>query len=151
MHSWRWIVFSCISLTILSPAALAQLDDPQPTAKSDPLTPAEELKTFHLPPGFEMQLVAAEPEVRKPINLAFDARGRLYATQSVEYPFPAKPGVKPRDRVSVYEDFGDDGHARKVSVLIDELNIPIGVTPTADGAIVYSIPHLYRCRNKDGD
>src|SRR5438045_8833713 len=101
MRCWRRVLLTvCVSLVLVSSVALAQLDDPQPIAKSDPLTPAEELKTFHLPPGFEMQLVAAEPEVRKPINLNFDARGRLYVTQSGEYPFPAKPGVKPLDRVS---------------------------------------------------
>ena len=49
----------------------------------------EELKKFHLPPGFEIQLVAAEPEVRKPINLHLIPAAGFYFTQSVEYPFPA--------------------------------------------------------------
>src|SRR2546430_8516567 len=107
----RWVFVLSIWAALLSSIALAQRDDPQHVAQTDPLTPAQELKPFPLPPGFEIQLVAAEPDVRKPINLAFDARGRLYVTQSVEYPFPAKPGTKPRDRVSLFEDFGDDGRA----------------------------------------
>ena len=69
------------------------------------------LKKFHLPPGFEIQLVAAEPEVRKPINMNFDSRGRLYFTQSVEYPFPAKPGTIGRDTVKIIDGVDEHGHA----------------------------------------
>jgi len=43
-------------------------------------SPEAEQKSFHLPPGFEIQLVAAEPDILKPMNLAFDARGRLWVT-----------------------------------------------------------------------
>src|SRR6476469_2370973 len=70
--------------------------------------PQEELKAFHLPPGFEAQLVAADPEIHKPINIAFDARGRLWVTDTVEYPFPAKEGAKTWDTVKILEDFGPD-------------------------------------------
>src|SRR5262249_39833574 len=80
-------------------------------ASSKPLTPADERKRFHLPEGFEAQLVAAEPDIHKPINIAFDARGRLWVTESVEYPFPAKDAAKARDCVKVLEDFGPDGRA----------------------------------------
>ena len=45
---------------------------------------------FHLPPGFEIQLVAAEPDIGKPINMAFDARGRLWVTESIEYRSPPR-------------------------------------------------------------
>src|SRR5438309_1976295 len=37
-----------------------------------PRTPQEEAKGFHLPPGFEVQLVASEPEIGKPMNMTFD-------------------------------------------------------------------------------
>ena len=55
--------------------------------KTDPLAPEQQQKSFRLPPGFEIQLVAAEPDLRKPMNLAFDALGRLWYTESREYPF----------------------------------------------------------------
>src|SRR4051794_39334275 len=55
---------------------------------TEPRTPQEEAKGFHLPPGFEVQLVASEPEIGKPMNMAFDDKGRLWITQSREYPFP---------------------------------------------------------------
>jgi putative heme-binding domain-containing protein len=120
-------------------------------ASTDPRTPEAERKGFHLPPGFEVQLVAAEPEIRKPINIAFDDRGRLWVTQSVEYPFPAKQGARPRDCVKVLDDFGPDGRARKVTTFAGGLNIPIGVLPVKGGALVYSIPKIYRLLDTDGD
>ena len=55
-----------------------------------PEEPQDERKAFHLPPGFEVQLVAAEPDIHKPINIAFDDRGRLWVTDTVEYPSPPR-------------------------------------------------------------
>src|SRR5687768_15609679 len=83
---------------------LAQDRANQHVVQSDPLSPQEQLKQFHVPPGFEVQLVAAEPDVPKPINLAFDHRGRLYVTQSVEYPYAAKDPEQGRDAVKLLED-----------------------------------------------
>ncbi|HKB35189.1 MAG TPA: hypothetical protein VKD72_01965, partial [Gemmataceae bacterium] len=109
-------------------------ENPPLVAPTRPRTPAEEKKTFHLPPGFDVELVAAEPDIHKPINLAFDDRGRLWVTDTVEYPFPAGPGKKPRDTVKILEDFGADGRARKITTFAEGLNIPIGVLPlTSDG------------------
>ena len=58
-------------------------------SSAPPRTPEEERKSFHLPPGFEIELVASEPDIGKPLNMAFDARGRLWVTESFEYPFAA--------------------------------------------------------------
>jgi putative heme-binding domain-containing protein len=120
-------------------------------AATGPRTPADEQKAFHLPPGFEAQLVAAEPDINKPINLNFDEHGRLWVTSTVEYPFPAKADARPRDSVKVLDDLGDDGRARKVATFADGLNIPIGVLPLARGAMIYSIPAIYHMQDTDGD
>src|SRR5882672_8940430 len=97
-------------------------------APTEPLRPEAQVKKFRLPPGFEIQLVASDPDIRKPINIAFDAAGRLWVTETVEYPFPALVG-KGRDAVKILEDFGPDGKARKITTFADGLNIPIGVLP----------------------
>ncbi len=116
-----------------------------------PRSPQEELKAFHLPPGFEAQLVAADPDIHKPINIAFDERGRLWVTDTVEYPFPAKEGAKTRDTVKILEDFGPDGRARKITTFADNLNIPIGVLPIGGNeAIIYSIPAIYDMKDTTG-
>ena len=132
---------------------LAAADDPFAAGvrKTDPITPAEEAKTFSVPEGFRVQLFAAEPAINKPMNIAFDARGRLWVTSTVEYPFPAKPGTKGRDSVKVLEDTNGDGRADKITTFADGLNIPTGVYPYRDGAIVWSIPNIWFLRDTDGD
>ncbi len=136
--------FAVIAFSLLLAGPVRAEDFPV-VVTAPPLSPEEQLKKFHLPPGFEIQLVAAEPEVVKPINMAFDARGRLLFTQSVEYPFPAMPPKVPRDTVQIIDGFDERGHARRISTFVDKLNIPLGVAPVPDGVIVYSTPNIYLC------
>jgi putative heme-binding domain-containing protein len=116
-------------------------------------TPAEERKALHVPPGFEIQLVAAEPDIHKPLNLAFDDLGRLWVTDTVEYPFPKPEGTPGRDTVKILSDFGPDGRAGKIQTFADGLNIPIGLLPYPSGreAIVHNIPNIYLMKDSDGD
>jgi putative heme-binding domain-containing protein len=95
-------------------------------------------------------LVASEPDIRKPMNLAFDDRGRLWVTDTVEYPFPVGPEGTPRDSVKILEDFQEDGRAARVTTFADQLNIPIGVLPLGNGALVHSIPNIYRLSDTSG-
>ncbi len=118
-----------------------------------PRTPENEQRALHLPAGFEIQLVAAEPDIHKPLNLAFDDRGRLWVTDTVEYPYAAKPGTKPRDTVKVLSEFRADGRAAKIETFAEGLNIPIGLLPlpSARAALVHSIPNIYLMTDEDGD
>src|SRR4051812_742969 len=89
------ILVALIAVSMTTTTALAvkgPADDPfaQNVRTPDPKSPADEQKVFHLPSGFEIQLVASEPDIGKPMNLAFDSRGRLWVTSTHEYPFPAK-------------------------------------------------------------
>ncbi|WP_299359975.1 PVC-type heme-binding CxxCH protein [Mucilaginibacter sp.] len=114
-------------------------------------TPEEERLGFKLPPGFEIQLYASDPDIGKPINIAFDARGRMWVTQSFEYPFPAQSPNKGKDRLTILEDTDHDGKADKFTHFNDTLNIPIGILPLNDGAIAYSIPSVTRFTDLNGD
>jgi len=120
----------------------------RPTPK---LTPAAQEKTFTLPPGFEMRLFAAEPQIAKPMNLAFDSRGRMWATVTREYPFPAPLDQPGRDEIKILEDTDNDGRADKITTFADGLNIPIGIYPYQNGCIAWSIPHLWHLKDNNGD
>src|SRR2546428_13429042 len=76
---------------------------------TEALTSEQEQKSFHLPPGFEIQLVAAEPDIAKPMNLAFDALARLWVSTSREYPFAAPLDQTAPDRTVIFDDFGPTG------------------------------------------
>jgi len=144
----------CTGLSILLAVNQASAQaPPELVASTGPKTPEEEKAGFHLPEGFKAQLVASEPTINKPMNLAFDDRGRLWVTTTVEYPYPAKPGVKARDRVVILDDFAPDGRARKATNFVEGLNIPIGVMPLGkgDSALVHSIPAIRRHTDTNGD
>src|SRR5207237_6404669 len=91
--------------------------------KTDPLSPEQERASFRLPPGFEVQLVAAEPDIGKPMNMAFDARGRLWITQSREYPFPAPKDRKGREISNILEDTNRDGRDDKLTTCAEGLRM----------------------------
>jgi len=118
---------------------------------TEPLTPEAQGKKFHLPPGFEIQLVASEPQIAKPMNMAFDARGRLWITESREYPFPAPAGQKGRDAIKILVDSDGDGRAEQITTFAEDLNIPIGLYPYQDGVVALSIPNIYRFRDTNHD
>ncbi|MEL6107115.1 MAG: PVC-type heme-binding CxxCH protein [Planctomycetota bacterium] len=118
---------------------------------TDPLSPEDERATFVLPEGFEAQLFAAEPDIAKPLNMAFDYRGRLWITNTIEYPYPAPDSRPPRDSIKILEDTDGDGRADKVTTFADELNIPMGLYPYKDGVICFSIPNILFLRDTDGD
>ncbi len=114
-------------------------------------SPAEELAGFHLPEGFQVDLIAAEPAISKPMNMAFDAKGRLWITQSTQYPFPAKADEVGTDAVVVLEDKDSNGSFETTRVFADGLNIPIGLLPYGDGVLCFSIPNILYLRDTDND
>ena len=64
-------------------------------------SPQEAMAKMKLLPGFKVSLVAAEPDVVNPTSFTFDDQGRIWVTESVEYPREsAGPG---RDRVKILE------------------------------------------------
>ena len=149
--------------TLLALTATALAADPfaELVRPTEALTPEQERAAFHLPAGFEIQLVASEPDLRKPMNMQWDATGRLWITESREYPFALKDGSAGRDSVRIFSDFGPDGGARKVEVFADGLNIPTGLYPFRSAGtpgakptwkcIVWSIPNIWLMEDTDGD
>src|SRR6266516_2928971 len=145
----------CLLLSASLSGGLPRLRASDPFAENVRTTawqsPEEEQKSFHLPPGFEIQLFAAEPDILKPMNLAFDARGRLWVTVTQEYPFPAPTNRPGRDAIKILEDTNGDGHADKITTFADGLNIPIGLYPYQNGCIAWSIPNIWFVQDTDGD
>ena len=54
----------------------------EPVAVPAPvLSPAEALRTFSMPPGYRLELVASEPLIQDPIAIDWDAAGRLWVIE----------------------------------------------------------------------
>lgn len=59
--------------------------------REPPLSPEDALETFQLPPGFRIELVAAEPGIADPVAMAFDPQGRLHVVEMPDYPLETEP------------------------------------------------------------
>ncbi len=83
------------------------------------ISAAESVKRFKVPPGWEVTVFAAEPEVINPIAFSIDERGRLWVLECFEYPSRTPKGKKPRDRIKILEDTKGTGKADKVTTWAD--------------------------------
>jgi putative membrane-bound dehydrogenase-like protein len=104
---------------------------------------------MQLPEGFEVELVASEPQIVNPVAMTFDERGRIWITESVEYP-RMSAGVG-RDRIKVLEDTDGDGKADKITVFAEGLNIPSGIAVGHGGVWVANSPDILFLQDTDGD
>src|SRR5207253_4162394 len=115
-----------------------------PRGQSQPpgpaLSPEEAIRKMQVPPGFSVELVAAEPDLVNPVAMTFDEKGRIWVTESLEYPRrSAGPG---KDRVKVFESSKGDGKYDKVTTVIEGLNIPSGIAVGHGGVWVANSPDI---------
>jgi putative membrane-bound dehydrogenase-like protein len=120
-------------------------------AATPALPPEESRKKFVVPPGFEVRLFAAEPEVVNPVAMTWDERGRLWVVELYEYPLGARPGQKPRDRIKILEDTDADGRADKVTVFADGFNLATGIQLGNGGVYLGQAPNLYFLQDTNHD
>jgi putative membrane-bound dehydrogenase-like protein len=134
--------------------------EPKKTSKASPLTPDEQLATFSLPPGFEIELVAAETEgIGKFVTIAFDQQGRMWSMTALEYPVDANENPEvakalyasiAKDKIVVYDKpFGKGPHQPRV--FADGLAIPLGILPYKDGVYVQHGPDIKLLRDTNND
>jgi putative membrane-bound dehydrogenase-like protein len=134
----------CAALALLPRPAQAQKNEPIPHGQDQmpgpPLAPAEAIKKMTVPTGFHVELVAAEPDIVNPVAMTFDERGRIWITESLEYPRQsAGPG---RDRIKILESTKGDGKYDKVTIFAEGLNIPSGIAVGHGGVWVANSPDI---------
>lgn len=123
------------------PKSLADLPDPDPEA---------EKAGFIVPDGFEIRLFASEPMIRKPVQMNWDSKGRLWVVSSTTYPH-IKPGEAAKDQVVVLEDANHDGVADKSTVFADDLHIPTALAPGDGGVYVANSTEILFLKDTNGD
>jgi putative membrane-bound dehydrogenase-like protein len=113
--------------------------------------PADEAaRVMKLPPGFSVTACAAEPDVKQPIAMALDDRGRLWIAEAYEYPIRAPEG-KGRDRILIFEDADGDGRFEKRKVFAEGLNLVSGLEVGFGGVFVGAAPYLLFIPDRNGD
>ena len=128
-----------------------------------PLSVNEALKTFSLPEGLEIGVVAAEPLIRDPINFVVDENGRLWVVEMGDYPRGNRDADlssierhepwdgPPGGTIKVLVDEDKDGQYDKATVFLDKLSFPTGVFPWRDGVLISGAPDIIFAKDNDGD
>jgi putative heme-binding domain-containing protein len=105
---------------------------------------------FILGDGLEVTLWAENPQLKKPIQMNFDPKGRLWVASSEVYPH-IEPGQAATDKIIVLEDTDGDGKADKSTVFAEGLLIPTGVEPGDGGCYVAQSTELLHFKDTNGD
>jgi putative membrane-bound dehydrogenase-like protein len=112
--------------------------------------PTDAVSTWQVKKGFKLELAANEPQVRDPIALCFDERGRMFVCEMIDY--SEMRDVTPHlGRISVLEDVDGDGHFEKSTVFADDLPWPTGLIWANGGLYVGATPDIWRFEDRDGD
>ncbi len=107
------------------------------------LKPADALTKLHLPEGFRATLFAAEPDVRQPIALCWDERGRLWVAENYTYANGKERfDLKLRDRIVIFEDTDHDGVFDQRTVFADDLQMLTSIERGLGGVWAMCPPHL---------
>lgn len=125
---------------------------PLPNSKLEalPLSPEESLKKIHVPDGFEVELVAAEPLVLDPVAFDWDERGRLWVVEMADYPLGMDGKGKAGGRVRILEDTHGDGNYDKSTLFADGLNFPTGILCWRGGCLVTAAPDILFLKDTKG-
>ncbi|MPZ18939.1 MAG: c-type cytochrome [Luteitalea sp.] len=121
---------------------------------SIPLAPNEAMKTFYMPPGYSLELVASEPMIVDPIWIDMDPDGRLWVIEMRGFMPTADERNTTRApvcRVVVLEDDDDDGAMDRSTVFLDDLVLPRSLKVLDQGVLIAEPPNLWLARDTDGD
>lgn len=113
-----------------------------------PVSPQESLKWLETEAGFQVELVAAEPQIVDPVSMQIDSQGRLWVVEMGDYPTESKA---PLSRIVVLQDKDDDGFFESSTLFADKLLFATGVQPWQNGALVTVQGQLLMLRDTDGD
>ncbi|MEO0040167.1 MAG: hypothetical protein RIS38_1115 [Verrucomicrobiota bacterium] len=142
----------CKAIFILAAASLAAAPSPYVPTEGGSL-PAE---LFQLPEGLEVTVWARSPLLANPTNIDFDAQGRLWVTEGVNYRIYNKGGKRrpEGDRVVVLSDTQGRGFADSAQTFVQKPNwtSPLGVAVLDNVVYVSHAPKIYKYTdvNRDG-
>lgn len=117
------------------------------TAPAPVLSPEEALQAFRIAPGFEIELVAAEPLVEEPVAMAWDAYGRLYVVEMRGYMRDAygSDSEEPVGQVVRLTDDDGDGRMDRSEVFLGAQVNPRAIAVVNEGVLIGVPPNLLLC------
>ena len=128
---------------------------PTPTnsePRGEPPSPQVAAEGFKLPPGFQVSVLAAEPEIRQPISMAHDYRGRLWVAENYTYAENQVGFARQfNDRIVILTDDDQDGRAEQRTVFWDQAKLLTSALPGRGGVFLMCPPQLLFVPDRNGD
>jgi putative membrane-bound dehydrogenase-like protein len=125
---------------------------PEPVKFQAPLRAQDSMRYVQVPADFDLQLFASEPEVVKPIYMAWDERGRAWIVEARDYPHGLVADSQPgQATIKICEDTDGDGRADKFTIFADRLNLATALVFYDGGIIVSEARHLLFLKDTNGD
>ncbi|WP_425638780.1 DUF7133 domain-containing protein [Algoriphagus yeomjeoni] len=130
--------------------------DLSPQAPLIPVSANEELKSFILQPGYKLEPILSEPQIREPAAIQFDGNGRMYVLELRTYmqDIDATGELMPTSRISRWEDKDNDGVYETSVIFLDSLVFPRYVVPFGKNTILSmesNEDNVYKYTDTDGD
>ena len=146
----------------------AELEDVLRYPEGGPTAPAKAAAKIEVHPEFDLTLVAAEPLIAKAMNIDWDEKGRLWVSETPEYPNgrrvpnippgrdtgslkPPRQARDPEDTISILSDTNGDGVMDRKHVFADKLELVTGFVFYKAGVIASTSPDIWYLEDTNGD
>lgn len=123
---------------------------PNPTSAPAKTGPENTVAQMHVPQGFKVELVAAEPDLHQPVAFAWDEKGRIWVLEAYSYP-TKRPEGQGLDKVVIFEDKDGDGKFETRKVFAEKLNLASSLEVGYGGVWVGAAPELFFIPDKNHD
>jgi putative membrane-bound dehydrogenase-like protein len=176
LHSIRWPI--ALTLVILT-CNLLQAQIPKPKDAPAPLAPEESARTFKLPPGFKLELIASEPLIREPTGVCWDEQGRFFVCEMHGYNLEGQFDIEELNKtgeldkvvrriqasekhkqaaeaqtygtIKLLRDTNADGRMDEATVWADRLQPCLGICPARGGLIATGQTEIVYLADRDND
>ena len=115
-----------------------------------PLSPTESQRLWEIDGDYEIELVAAEPLTCDPVDVVWDAQGRMFVAEMGDYPLPVDEGDY-LSRIRLLKDQNGDGVMDEAVTWAENLDHVQGLLPLRDGILATTRTAILFLRDTNGD
>ncbi|MBI1348917.1 c-type cytochrome [bacterium] len=159
LSNWKQAVTISLLITGWVTTFAAEPVPPPPLQMAPATEPSEAAATIQLQDGFRAELIAAEPLVTDPVDIAYDENGLAYVCEMTDYPYADAADDRPWEeqpsapigRVRVLQDTNGDGIYDRSFLFAEGLSWPAGIACWKGGVYVAATPDLLYLKDTDGD